>query len=245
MNKSCRVLLKLTVSASMLMAAGIAQAQLYWRGDVGYSWSTGANIQDKDFNTSDLVICGDITCTVPGSIDNVGNSALLSLGGGWRFSPNLRADGTVTYRGWYKIDSTVPDGFGSTSNIKADVSSWNIMANGYWDFPLKWGALYVGAGIGWASNKVGNVSITDPILPGITGGVPGGTTSNFAWALMVGVGYNVSPALTLDLAVRYSDLGKLETNSGVVTANGIATGLTYSGAQGDLKAWELTVGLRF
>ena len=175
-----RVLLRLTVSASMLMAAGIAQAQLYWRGDIGYSWSTSADIQDKNFPL-DQGICGNAACTTAGKIDDVGNSFLLSGGVGWRFNPNLRADGTLTYRGWYKLDSTMPDG----TAFKADVKSWNLMANGYWDFPLAWGAPYVMAGIGYASNKVDTVSAVNS---GITLNVPGGTTGDFAWALGGGVG---------------------------------------------------------
>jgi len=231
-----RALLQLTVSASLLMAASIAQAQLYWRGDIGYSWSTNADIQDKNF-ALDGGICGNAACTTAGKIDKVGNSFLLSGGVGWRFTPNFRMDGTLTYRGWYKIDETLAD----ATNFKADVKSWNLMANGYWDFPLTWGAPYVMGGVGYASNKVDTITATNS---GIPFNLPGGTTGNFAWALGGGVGVRINPSLTLDVGLRYTDLGKLETDSGVITFAGIPVG-TYSGAKGNLRAWELTVGLRF
>jgi opacity protein-like surface antigen len=225
----------------MLTAAGAVQAQLYWRVDAGASFSTSADIQDQNF-PADGLICGDLNCTVPGQIKDVGTSALLSGGVGWRFNQNFRIDGTVAYRGWYKINETMPD----QTTFKGDVSSWNIMANGYWDFVLAWGRPYVGAGIGWASNKVDDISGTNPVIPGITVGAPGGTKSGFAWALMAGVGIPINPNITLDIGGRYVDLGKLETDAGVLTANGIVVpGFTYSGAKGNLKAWELTVGLRF
>jgi hypothetical protein len=47
----------------------------------------------------------------------------------------------------------------------------------------------------------------------------------------------------LDIGIRYVDLGELETDAGAATTAPIAiSGLTYSGAQGNLRAWEATVG---
>lgn len=233
---SDRVLPKLAVAALLLAAAGVAQAQLYWRVDLGASFSTGADIQDSNFSV-DQVICGDAACTVPGKIEDIGTSGILSGGMGWRFSPNLRVDGTISYRGQYNISDTMPD----ATTLKADVHSWSFMANGYYDFALTWGKPYVGAGIGWAQNRVDDLSITNS---GITLVKHGGTRSGFAWAVMAGVGVPVSPALTLDVAVRYTDLGEIQVDPGGVAAGGTTVGV-YGGAQGKLKAWELTVGLRF
>jgi opacity protein-like surface antigen len=241
---STRVLPRLAASALALAAAGAAQAELYGRVDLGYSASTSADIQDNNFPL-DGVICGDAACSTPGKITDVGNAFLIGGGVGWRFNPNFRIDGTVAYRGGYKIDASVPDGLGGANAINSDVTSWNLMLNGYYDFTVTWGKPYVGAGIGWASNKVDDVVVTNAAFPGIALSAPGGSKSGFAWALMGGVGVPLSPTLTLDLGVRYTDLGKLETPAGPVLVNGTPTGFTYSGASGHVRAWELLVGLRF
>jgi opacity protein-like surface antigen len=235
-----RVLSRLAASAVILTVASIAQAQLYWRIDTGASFSTSADIQDNNF-ALDQAICGDPACTTPGKIKDVGTAGILSGGAGWRFNPNLRADGTISYRGGYKISDTLPD----ATTLRAEVSSWSIMANGYYDLALPWGKPYVGVGMGWATNKVDVISATNLVAPGIVIRVPGGAKTGFAWALMAGVGVPIDPALTLDVAVRYTDLGKLATEEGVLAVNGVFTGVTYSGATGDLKAWELTIGFRF
>ncbi len=228
-----RVLPRVAVSALLLAAAGVAQAQLYGRVDIGASFSTGADIQDNNF-AADSVICGNAACTTPGQIKDVGNSYLLSGGVGWRFTPNLRADGTISYRGSYRINETMPD----ATTIQAYVTSWDIMANGYYDFALTWGKPYVGVGIGWASNRVNDVFVSN------FGIKHGGTSSGFAWSVKGGVGVPISPALTLDLSVGYTDLGKLQIDPGSVAVSGTTVG-TYAGANGKLRAWELTVGLRF
>lgn len=61
---------------------------------------------------------------------------------------------------------------------------------------------------------------------------------------MAGVGVPVSPALTLDVAVRYTDLGDIQIDAGGLAFMGTTVGV-WNGANGKLRAWELTVGLRF
>jgi opacity protein-like surface antigen len=240
--KKNRALLALAAGALLVSASSAVQAQLYWRADLGYSWSRNADIKDKNFPL-DQGICGNAACTVPGTLKDVGDSAILGGGVGWRINPNVRVDGTLAYRGWYDLN----ENDAANTKYTADVKSWNLMANAYYDFALAWGKPYVGAGIGWARNKVDSIKATNPVVPGVTITAPGGSKSGFAWALMAGVGVPLNPTMTLDVGVRYAALGKLETNAGGLTASGLVVGPagTYSGATGHLRAWELTVGLRF
>jgi opacity protein-like surface antigen len=100
----------------------------------------------------------------------------------------------------------------------------------------------VGVGIGAANNWVDDVSMTKGGVTAILD--PGGRTWQFAWAVMAGVGVPISPTLTLDLGVRYSDFGDLRLDPGSLKNIGGTVGV-YGGANGKLRAWELTVGLRF
>lgn len=224
--ESTLFLLKLTVSVSMLMAASAAQAQLYWRADVGISSSIGLGIHDKNF-AMDKAICGNDTCATPGMVDRRATSVVLGGGAGWRFNRNFRADATIVDRLSYPVKQTMPD----STDVTAKVRSWNLMANGYYDVPLPFGTPYFGAGLGWASNKVNNLNFSNS---GVTV-VPGGTRSGVAWALMAGVGMPITSTTTLDIGYRYTDLGKLETTRGT----------NYSGAIGRLRVHELVLGYRF
>jgi len=235
--KYLRYFVLLSAGALLAVASNLAEAQIYWRADAGYSWSMNADIHDKNFTPGGLGICGDLACSTPGKLSDAGGSGLLGAGVGWHLSQNFRVDGTATYRGWYSLDET--DGAGT--HFKSDVKSWSVMANGYYDFPLAWGGSYVGAGIGWAQNKVASGTASNS---GITFDAPGGTSSGFAWSLMAGVGVPVSSTLIADFGLRYIDLGKVETDAGNISLGGVPV-YNYSGAEGNARAWEVTVGLRF
>ena len=241
MKNAKRSLIGLALAASLGAVAQSAQAQLYWRADLGYSVAADAGLRDKNFATDGL-ICGDAACNSGGELKDIGNSPVLSAGVGWRIDPNWRADVTLAYRGGYKLD----DADALPSNYKADITSTNLMLAGYYDFNAGWGRPYLGAGIGFASNKIDSVVNSGGALGSTTVTVPGGTKTGFAWSLMAGVGFPLNPSLTLDLGYRYVDLGKIESDSGAISCAPVACpGFTYSGMTGNLRAHELTVGLRF
>ena len=216
-------------AAVLLAAAASAHAFDYLRLDLGLSTSTGANIRDRDF-AADRMICGDAACATPGSISDVGNSPFIDFGVGWNLQQNFRADVVAYFRGWYKLDDTMPDG----KHFKADVSSWSLMLNVYYDYPLApytWKP-YVGVGVGVAANKVHGFNVSGS-------GGPSGTESGMAYAAMLGVLIPIPGNRRLDLGYRYADLGKIGTNSGTVGSQ------TYQGFEGKLKAHELFVGVLF
>jgi opacity protein-like surface antigen len=215
----------------MLVLVGSAQAQLYWRADLGFSFSNRAGLRDRNF-AADGVICADPTCTSPGKINDAGDSPVLSAGLGWRFNRNFRADATLAYRGGYREQRTMPDG----TEVKAHIKSWNLMANAYYEVPFTWGSPYVGAGLGFASNRIDKIAGTLQ--------APGGTQSGAAWALMAGASVPISSTYleALEFGYRYIDLGKLQTDPGRLSG-GLTP--TYSGAAGRLKAHELMLGWRW
>jgi opacity protein-like surface antigen len=218
-----------------------AQAQMYWRLDAGWSKGNDANLEDTASNTGGLfIICGDVACSLPSKLQNVGDSYVASGGVGYRWNPNFRGDITLAYRGGYSLDGTD----GSGASFKSDITSTALMANAYWDLSASGIRPYVGLGFGWAWNQM------DPIVKTFAGGsitTPGGKNSRAAGALMAGLTIPLSGGMVLDVGYRYADLGKIKTDSG--TASGVSGGVPftfpYAGAEGKLTANEITVGVRF
>ena len=235
--------MKAALAAIILLAASIpAHAQMYWRLDTGLSKTMAADFRDKN-SAGNGVICMDLSpasCSTPATLDDVGSSAILGAGVGYRFDANFRGDVTFGYRGGYALSGS--DGNGT---FKSDVTSAVVMANGYYDFRASGVTPYAGAGIGWAQNTMSQIVQTLNFFPGSTT-TPGGKTSGVAYALMAGVAIPFSGWI-LDIGYRYIDLGKIEgdAGNGTVTGPGFASTFPYSGAEGRLKANELTIGVRF
>jgi opacity protein-like surface antigen len=91
---------------------------------------------------------------------------------------------------------------------------------------------YIGGGVGWANNQLGTVTYART-------SINGGTINNFAWNVGVGVGFEISKGMILDVGYRYVDLGKLRLDTQP------ALGFADYSAAGQLRANELQLGLRF
>lgn len=222
-----------------LPAAAGAQAQLYFRGDLGTSLSTNADFGDNDPNN--FLICGNPPCTAPGRFSDFGNALVLDAAMGARMSPNARIEAMLGYRSYAfrALDGGIP-----STEFRANVTSVSAMLNGYYDFPGQGWTPYLGVGIGTSQNKIDTLSFDDGLS--FFGSVPGGSRSDFAWSFMAGAGIPLSYSTTLDFGYRYMDLGKVEIPSGApVTIGGVVTPPAYGGATGNLRAHEFTVGVRF
>ena len=219
-----------------------AQAQfltsgMYVRGDLGWSWAQDAEIVDKNFPLDGFIL--NSAGTGPGVVNDIGDSYVLGIGVGARISPSFRADIVYSYRGGYELSDT--DQFGDAFGAK--ITSSSVMGNLYWDIPFQMSGLapFVGAGIGWAGNRMKDVVTAD-------GGVfflPDGETSGLAWQAMAGVSFNVSPQAAVDVFYRYFDGGNLQTELGTAFDDGGASVGTYNGMRGDLTAHEIVVSLRW
>jgi opacity protein-like surface antigen len=218
----------------------------YYRADVGWSGATNANIHDR--NSADHTIIGPNG--TPGSLSDIGSGWLVGGGLGYTFLPNVRGDLVYTYRGGYELDES--DQAAVPTRFKADIMSHSLMANVYGDFPMGGFVPFVGFGVGWSQITLSNLSATttaavNPLsgAVGATAFAPGGTSDNFAWQVMAGVGYQVSPGIMVDLFYRYFDGGHGKSEAGnVIALDGTVIG-TYHGAEGALHAHEVSVSLRF
>ncbi|PKU22240.1 outer membrane protein [Telmatospirillum siberiense] len=200
-----RLLIASTVSAVVILSASSAMAadanwsRVYLRLDTGGSFPT----------------------------DDYDNSAIISGGVGYRFNDRLRADVTLGYRGWY--GGNVVWAGPSANGAKADISSFDGLANLYYDFG-KFGFFtpYVGGGMGFASNTVSNYQVFANGAQ--VSSSDDHTETDFAWQLSAGTAVDVAPNLAIDVGYRYFDAGSL-----------------WAGWPGksDLTAHELQVGLRY
>lgn len=208
----------------------------YLRGDVG----TAINSRAPELQIAPNPLNG-----LPGSAFNafynptISASALFDIGVGYQFNSWLRADVTEEYRGGATFQALEQLGVPSKKEQFADfyrggLASWITMVNGYADIGTWYGITpYVGAGIGMAYNRLSGVTDTGFAYPGNGAGYPtggylsNGSETNFAWAVMTGLSFDVTQNLKLDLGYRYLDYGKIRTGNSHCF-NGTGTGGGFS-----------------
>ena len=258
-----RVLLSTSVATIICTIAVQASAQtiqpiqsipnnVYFRADIGWSAGTSADIHDRTANNLSVNPLNAIVGSSghAGTLDHIGDALFAGAGVGMQFTPYLRGDVVYTWRGDYNLDEVDAAG----TRFKSNIWSNSVMVNGYLDFPYSGVIPYIGFGMGWAETQMGNLSATStlvvnplvvhPLASPSTAVAPGGSSDNFAWQIMVGLGVPIADGVMFDAFYRYFDGGPMRTNSGTVLIGNTAVG-TYAGVEGALKANELGVSVRF
>ncbi|MBN9452460.1 MAG: porin family protein [Bosea sp.] len=172
-----------------------------------------------------------------------------SVGLGYRFNNWLRFDATAEYRGAASIQVT-DTVFNPWANVyqnntyKGDLASMVALFNGYIDLGT-WNCLtpYLGAGIGYASNRISGFTDEGIVGPATTLGVASTSTrSGLAWALMAGVGYEVNKNLTIEAGYRYLNLG--DAQSGRI--NNTAFSQVYAPLKAkNIDSHDFRIGMRW
>lgn len=203
----------------------------YLRGEVGY---VGYKRPEADLatqpSTSDL------------NRENLNNTAAIGAGLGYRFNANVRADVTLDHTFDARFRGVAPALIPTTASVtdSGQFQSSTFMVNGYLDFRSMMGLTpYVGAGIGVAHNVLSHHVLTtySPATGEETSEqFAGGDTFSLAWALMAGVGYQLSSNFTLDLGYRYVSLGDVKTRT---YDNGTGVDVESIGAH------EVRLGVRY
>ena len=147
-------------------------------------------------------------------------------------------DPTVVVPGPPPVDPNDP-GPQVDDPLHTSIRSYTLMFNAYKDLG-QFGRVtpYVGAGIGAAYHVVDETYFTGNY--NLVNRIEGNTDLSFAWALMAGVGIQVSDRAILDVGYRYSDLGSAET--GRVDSAGFVNPAVKID---DLTSHEIKVGLRY
>ena len=180
------------------------------------------------------------------------SSPFFGLGIGYQVSDWLRFDGTGEYRARAHFHGQQVATFGTIilpDDYHASKSEWLLLANGYVDLGTWWSVTpFIGAGIGGSRNSIASFVDTGATQAGATilSTTYGADADkwNFAWALYAGLAYKVTPAVTLEFAYRYLNLGNATTGptnsfDGVTVVN--ATPFVFH----DLTSNDFMLGMRW
>jgi opacity protein-like surface antigen len=210
----------------------------YLRGDVGY-------VDYHKPRVDEVVLANTVYAT-----DKLDKTWSAGGGFGYKFTSWFRADVTADYRfdAAFRGTGTAP---GFTSTESAQLNSTSVLLNGYLDLG-NWGGVtpYVGAGIGYAQNSLGEYTSVRTCLDAFCGTglalyTPGNVvrapreshaTHNLAWALMGGVAVDAGGGFKLDLGYRYVNLGDAETELNATRGRTRAK---------DLESHEVRLGVRY
>ena len=231
----------------------IEESGFYLRGDVGVGLNQASNLRST-FGTG-------VTLADLGAWDgpvNVGDSGLVGIGVGYQFNNWFRADFTGEYRSSASYNSKVyyqytgggsncPVGGGSNCGdaYNAQLRTALFLANGYFDLGT-WNGItpYIGGGVGVAAYGVSGLTDVSLSQPNGYGTASSNNSANFAWALMAGLAFHVTPNLLLDMSYRYVNMGTFKT-AAIACNGGVSTGCAYESQQFNMASNDLRLGLRW
>ncbi len=227
----------------------------YLRGDIGFSNQAVKKLDNQAYTAP---AAGILSLT---QVDMGFDSAPVGdVGLGLRWNNWLRFDATAQYRAaarFHGSDNTTfisgnpffPTGFGA-DNYSAAKSEWLFLANAYVDLGTWWCVTpFIGAGVGMAKVTIAGFR-DDGVVNAGNGAIPGtayfadNSTWNFAWAFHAGLAYHVTPAVTLELAYHYVNMGNGLT--GVPrTFDGSPVGAVGPFTFNTLTSQDFTLGVRW
>lgn len=187
----------------------------YLRGDIGMSNQRVDNLYNVLYNSPNT--------TVVNVNKGFDSGITFGIGGGYQFNSWFRVDVTGEYRGKTNFRGLdIYNGGAGVDDYYGSKSEWLFLTNAYFDLGTWWCFTpFVGVGIGASRNTIHD--FRDLNIP--TGGVAYGLDAskwNFAWALYAGIGYQVTPNVTFELAYRYVDLGNAQSGD-LTTYQGVST----------------------
>jgi opacity protein-like surface antigen len=214
----------------------------YLRGDVGIGVnSTAPELKIAADPIAAGVAGGFISgaATQPFSNTTLSPFGMVDFGAGYQVNSWFRADATLEYRARARLQSlyALTDPAGGPAQYadpyRADVASIVGLVNGYANLGAWYGfSPFLGAGVGFADNRLSG--FTDQGLgfgdyPSLgPAGYANGSRTSFAWALMAGVDFDLTPNLRLELGYRYLNYGSIATGGSNCLAGG--SGGTFSTA---------------
>jgi len=214
----------------------------YIRGDVGEANSTIDHLRSS-------FAPGYSVPQYQVNSDSISAAAIIGLGAGYQFNNWFRADVTGEYRtgaSYRAINSygqpTCTTEARCYDGYTASISSAVFLANGYVDVGTWYGVTpYFGAGVGVADVMFKGLTDTGLTNYGAGGVASDNNSAHFAWALMTGISYTLTPNLKLDFGYRYLNYGNVSSNSIVCNA----TPCAYEVQSFKLASHDVRIGLRY
>jgi len=235
------------------LRGAVDDSGFYLRVDAGLANTNASGLRSTFGDGSTTASLGATTGPV-----SLGDPTILGLGAGYQFNNWFRADVTGEYRNAANYHSSMKyqsvytasclpgSGLYCTDEYTGVAKAGLFLANGYLDMGSWFGFTpYVGGGVGltvYQTSGVRDQSIYP--LDGSVGFAPNYTGTNFAWALMAGVGYHITANLMLDVGYRYVNMGAFKT--GAIACNNQLNGSCHWEVQHfDVASNDVRVGLRW
>ena len=252
-----RITLWLAILSLSGAAAPAQAAGWYLRGGAGFEWGLAADFSDEDSAaTNPPAYFG----TGPGSdgrrigaYGDFGRFPGLEAAVGRQLLPWLRAEFSITYRPdmQYRAQANfrgVPgeqpvsaraDSLSGTANLFLDVAGLPGVRLGRFQ-------PYLGGGLGIAHNWLGEMTYEFPGLAVHKVTVtPSGEKTDVAFLLTIGTGIVLTERVTLDVAYRYTDLGRVTTDPGTAYLNNVPAGIEIARTWAPLRSQGLFAGIRY
>ena len=252
--------LALFLDAITLAWADEGQSPFYLRLGIGAEWSRDTSFSDRDCNAitpAALFGCANGPDGRPiGAYGDFGSSPAFEIGVGSYINHWLRTEIAVHYASDFDFSGQA-NFSGVALNqqpVSADANSLVASLNAYVDLAALFDhsnvALhpFVGAGIGYARNRISAMTYEFPSLgAGDVTLTPSGESSNFAWSLSAGVEYQIAADKTVELLYRYTDMGRIRTDVGNITVvrNGANRLIAIDSTEADLTSNALMLGFRY
>ena len=227
----------------------------YFRGALALDRTEAVEFRDEDCASQSpaaLYGCGTGNDGEPlhGLVDS-GSTVGFEAGFGRVVTPGLRLEGLVHYRPGVSLDGEA--NFVQTQarqDISTELSAYGALVAAYLDIPWLdpvYGIPFLGAGLGASRIDVKETRMTFTRTSTL---VPGGRTTDFTWMVTAGIGMPLTGRVTLDVAWRYTDYGRVRTEAGrgaIVWRDGSREPLELDLAptRGRLRTHGVVMGLRY
>jgi opacity protein-like surface antigen len=243
----------------LLVAAAVpaGAAEWYLRGAAGFEWSLTADFSDKDATaTRPPAYFG----TGPGSdgraigaYGDFGRFPSVEVAVGRQLLPWLRGEFALTFRpdmsyraqaNFRNVPGEQPvtgsaDSLSGTANLYLDIAGLPGVRLGRF-------RPYLGGGIGAAHHWLEEMTYR---FPGLTAHkvtiTPSGQNTDFAFMATVGTGIVLTERVILDIAYRYTDMGRIYTDAGTMYLNNLPAGEAVAETWAPLRTHGIFAGIRY
>lgn len=235
-----------------------SETGLYGRVGMGLSISEDSTFYDKSPSSTDPpALFGDAIGEDGrriGARGDFGESFLIEVGVGWQFDW-FHSELNVSYRPEFEFsgDANFINVPLDQQPVNADMTSLITMVTCIADLDrmssvFQWGPVcpFIGASAGFGYNRIDQMvyrfpSISDDSVT-IT---PDGDWSGFVYGFTGGLEYPVNKTMSIELAYRYCDAGKVETEAGAaqIVRSGNTLDLVIAPTEADVSMHEVVLSL--